>query len=292
MLEARVTRRSERRRGGLMASRFPSRPRAVVTGAASGFGRAVAIELASRGSRLVLSDVDLEGLEETASRAKAAGGEVRTLRCDVRDAEQVEAQAKLADEAFGGTDIAINNAGVAVAGPVGDVPLDDWRWQIDINLYGVIYGCHSFVPRMKAARRGWIMNVASSAGLLSAPMMGPYNVTKAGVVALTETLYGELRGSGVEVSALCPTFFRTNIHTTARSPNGMGAATEKLVTQARWSAEEIAKVALDGLERGELYVVPQLDGKVLWRAKRLLGQRFHGVVGRVVKSQRARFGGQ
>ena len=267
------------------AMRLPPRPRAVVTGAASGFGRAICLRLAARGARIVASDIDEEGLAETADLIGRAGGQVRTIRCDVRDPEQVEAQAVLADEAWGGTDLVVNNAGVAVAGRVGDVPLEDWRWQIDINLYGVIHGCHVFVPRMKAQGSGWIINVASSAGLLSAPMMGPYNVSKAGVVALTETLYGELGGSNVHVSALCPTFFRTNIHKHSRSSaDDLTGQTERLVTEAKWSAEEIADLALEGLERGRLYVIPQVDGKVMWRAKRVLGQRFHGAVGRVTRS--------
>lgn len=266
---------------------FPARPRAAITGAASGFGRAVALTLADRRARLVVSDVDEEGLAETAELARTKGAEVRTIRCDVRHAEQVEAQAALADDAFGGTDILVNNAGVAVAGPIGEVPLDDWRWQIEINLWGVIYGCHAFVPRMKAAKQGWILNVASSAGLLCVPQMGPYNVTKAGVIALSETLYGELAGTGVSVTALCPTFFRTNIHKKARtSGQSLLEQTEKLVTEAKWSAEQIADIALRGLERGELYVVPQADGRALWRAKRLLGQGFYGMIGRMARNPR------
>ena len=265
---------------------FPTRPRVVVTGAGSGFGRAVSVVLARRGARCVLGDIDEATLAETAELVEREGGEARTLRCDVRSAEEVEALAEHADEAFEGTDILVNNAGVAVAGGVGDVPLDDWRWQIEINLFGVIYGCHSFVPRMKKAGRGWILNVASSAGLLSAPMMGPYNVTKAGVVALSETLYGELDGTGVSVTALCPTFFRTNIHDAARAPDELRAQTEKLITRSKWSAEAIAEVALRGLEHGELYVIPQADGKVMWRAKRLLGQGFHGAIGRLTRSPR------
>lgn len=267
---------------------FPDRPRAVITGAASGFGRAVALSLAKRAARVVLSDVDEENLREAAELARRAGGEVRTLRCDVRQAAEVEALAEAADEAFGGTDILVNNAGVAVAGPVGEVSLEDWRWQIDINLWGVIHGCHAFVPRMKSAGRGYVLNVASAAGLLSAPQMGPYNVTKAGVVALSETLYGELMGTGVRVSALCPTFFQTNIHKAARAPDGLREQTEKLVTGAKWTAEQIAEIALRGLERGELYVVPQTDAKVMWRAKRLLGQGFYGVLGRLTASSRLR----
>ncbi|HEY8431170.1 MAG TPA: hypothetical protein VIL20_22475, partial [Sandaracinaceae bacterium] len=99
---------------------------------------------------------------------------------------------------------------------------------------------------------------------------------------------GELAGTGVHVTALCPTFFRTNIHKAARAPGALRDTTEALVTKAKWSAEEIAEIALRGLERGELYVVPQADGKVMWRAKRLLGQGFYGVMGRITASARLR----
>ncbi|NVB40677.1 SDR family NAD(P)-dependent oxidoreductase [Pseudenhygromyxa sp. WMMC2535] len=263
--------------------RLPSSPRAVVTGAASGFGRAISLRLAARHARLVISDIDEEGLAQTAELIREAGGEVRTIACDVREPEQVEAQADLAEEAWGGTDVVINNAGVAVAGRVGDVPLENWRWQIEINLWGVIHGCHVFVPRMRAQGSGWILNVASSAGLLSAPTMGPYNVSKAGVIALSETLYGELLDTKVHVSALCPTFFRTNIHKNARaSSEPILEQTSKLITGSKWSAEAIADIAIEGLERGELYVIPQLDGKLMWGAKRLMGQGFHGMAGRAL----------
>lgn len=268
---------------------FPERPRAVITGASSGLGRAIAIKLAERGARLVLGDIDEAGLEQTARLVREKGGEAEVVRCDVRRPQDVEALAELADARFGGTDIVVNNAGVAVAGAIGEVPLEDWRWQIDINLWGVIHGCHFFVPRMKKAARGWILNVASCAGLLCTPEMGPYNVTKAGVVALSETLAGELSGTGVQVSALCPTFFRTNIHKSARSSNPeTKAIAEKLVTGSSWTAEQIAERALAALEAGELYVVPQRDGRTLWRAKRILGQRFYGAVGRIARSERLR----
>ncbi len=266
--------------------RLPPSPRAVITGAGSGFGRAIATVLAPRGARLVLSDIDEDGLADTRSLVERAGAkEVRTLRCDVRDAEQVEGQAQLADDAFGGADLVVNNAGVAVTGEVGAVPLEDWRWQIDINLWGVIHGCHAHVPRLKRQGSGIVLNVASAAGLLSAPTMAPYNVTKAGVVALSETLAGELVGTGVTVSALCPTFFRTKIHESARTPDpSQKAQTDKLITHAKWSAEQIAEVALEGAERGELYIIPQADGRAFWRAKRLLGGRFFTAVGSVMKS--------
>jgi NAD(P)-dependent dehydrogenase (short-subunit alcohol dehydrogenase family) len=265
-------------------ARFPAQPRSVITGAGGGFGRALAYDLARRQARLVLSDVDLDGLAETAGHARSLGAEVVDTRCDVRDAAQVEALAELAHERFGGVDILCNNAGIAVVGAVGEVPLDEWQLQLDINLYGVIYGCHSFVPRMRQQGSGFILNVASAAGLLTAARMGPYNVSKAGVIALSETLYGELHGSGVHVSALCPTFFRTNIGANTRSPDPrVAAASRKLVERAKWSAKDIAAIALRGLERGQLYIVPQSDGRLLWAVKRALPQTFHRLTGRVAK---------
>ena len=107
-------------------------------------------------------------------------------------------------------------------------------------------------------------------------MMAPYNVTKAGVIALSETLATETHGDGITVTALCPTFFQTQIHTAARAPEKLRRTTERLVTKASWTAERVAEAAVRGLERGELYVIPQLDGKLAWRLKRAIGAAFHG----------------
>jgi NAD(P)-dependent dehydrogenase (short-subunit alcohol dehydrogenase family) len=259
---------------------IPKDARAIVTGAGSGFGRAVSIELGKRGGRLIVSDIDLEAAQET---ARLIGGSTRAMRVDVRDAEQVKSQVDAAVVDLGGVDVLVNNAGVAVVGRVGEVALEDWRFEVEVNLMSVVYGCHFAVPLMRKQRRGWILNVASAAGLLSAPMMGPYNVTKAGVVALSETLAGELIGEGINVSVLCPTFFRTNIHKAQRSSEELRKRTEKLITGAKWTAEDIARVALKGLERGSLYVIPQTDGKLFWRAKRVLGAQFYAVAGRVAR---------
>ncbi len=257
--------------------------RSIVTGAGSGFGRAIASELAKRGARVIASDIDLASAEETAKAIRSAGGTAEAMRSDVREAKDVEALVVSAKDRWGGLDVMVNNAGVAVAGAVGEVPLEDWRFEIDVNLLGVIHGCHFAVPVMQAQKSGFVLNVASAAGLLSAPFMGPYNVTKAGVVALSETMRAELETDHVSVSVLCPTFFRTNIHKSQRSPERLRATSEKLVTQAKWSAEQIAKVALRGLERGELYVIPQMDGKMLWRTKRLMGGAFYSLAGRIAR---------
>jgi short-subunit dehydrogenase len=198
----------------------------------------------------------------------------------VREPDEVKALVDWSVSEWGGLDVIVNNAGVAVAGRVGEVPLDDWKFEVDINLMGVIYGCHFAVPVMRRAQRGWVLNVASAAGLVSAPNMGPYNATKAAVIALSETMRTELEGDHVQVSALCPTFFRTNIHAAQRSPEKLKKASEKMVTGAKWSAEEIAKIAVDGVERGTLYILPQTDAKLIWRAKRLMGQSFYSFLGR------------
>jgi NAD(P)-dependent dehydrogenase (short-subunit alcohol dehydrogenase family) len=263
-----------------MRRKLPSKARAVITGAGSGFGRAIALELASRGARVLVSDIDLESAQASAKLCEERGATAVAMKADVRDPAQVEALAKKAHELWGGTDVLVNNAGMAVVGKMGDIPVDDWKLQIEINLYGVIWGCHYFVPGMKERGNGFILNVASSAGIIASPLMGPYNVTKAGVIALSETLYTELAKDNVQVTALCPTFFRTNIHKATRA-HGSAQATErtaKLVTEAKWSAEEIALIALEGMLAGKLYVLPQRDAKTMWRVKRLLGQSFYDVV--------------
>jgi NAD(P)-dependent dehydrogenase (short-subunit alcohol dehydrogenase family) len=265
--------------------KLPPHARAVVTGAGSGLGRAVSLELAARGARVLCTDIHADGVEETVRWIRGRGQEAQSMIADVREPGEVAAMAARADELWGGTDVLVNNAGVAVVGEVGKIPLQDWKWQIDVNLWGVIYGCHHFVPRMKAQKQGWILNVASMAGIVSAPLMAPYNVTKAGVIALSETLATELAPDGVTVTVLCPSFFRTNIHKTSRSHGmeGFRSRAEKLVTEAKWSAEDVARCAIDGLERGALYVMPQADAKLFWRAKRALGATFFGALGAMAR---------
>ena len=264
--------------------------RAVVTGGGGGLGRAFALELAKRGAKVLVADVDEGAANDTAEQARREGAsEAFAMRVDVAKVADVEAMAKEADARFGGTDLLVNNAGVAVSGAVGDVPLDDWRWIVDINLWGVIYGCHVFVPRMKKQGSGAIINVASAAGLLSAPQMGPYNVTKAGVVALSETLYGELSDLGLGVTVLCPTFFRTNIHKAARgSDEKMRGVVEKLMDKSKVDANGVARLALEASDKKQLFVIPQADGRWLWRAKRSAPGVFYRGMGAIYRKRFAK----
>jgi NAD(P)-dependent dehydrogenase (short-subunit alcohol dehydrogenase family) len=269
---------------------IPQEPRAVVTGAGSGLGRAFCLELAARRARILAVDIDLASAEETARLVQGAGGTAVARRADVADFAQVEALAGAVEEAFGGADLVINNAGVAVGGAVGQVPLDEWRWIVGINLWGVIYGCHVFVPRFKTRGSGHIINVASAAGLVSLPDMGPYNVTKSGVVALSETLHVELAGTGVGVTVLCPTFFKTNIARAAHTYADVETSeVERMMDRAKLQAPDVARYALATADRGELFAVPHADGRWTWRTKRLAPELFQGkLLPRVAKSLKAR----
>jgi len=246
--------------------------RGVITGAGGGLGRALALELAGRGASLVISDVNGAAAEETARLARDAGAaDARAAVCDVTRLADVEA---LAAAEGGAIDLLVNNAGVSSAGLVGELSIEDWRWTLDVDLYGVIHGCHAFVPRMRQRGRGHVLNVASAAGLLCAPRMAAYNVAKAGVIALSETLAAELRGSGVGVTVLCPTFLRTNVAAAGRFADERSRATaERLVARGR-PAEEVARAALEAVERGDLYSLPMANGRWLWRLKRAVPRAF------------------
>lgn len=265
--------------------KLPKNTRAVITGAGSGLGRAIALEVAGRGGSILVADIHEGRVEETASLIRSLGSRAETIVADVTKLEDVEAMAEAMDRAFGGVDLVVNNAGVAVAGPVGEVPLEDWRWILEINLMGVVHGCHVFAPRLKAQKSGFILNVASNAGIASLPEMGPYNVSKAGVVALSETLYSELGQHGIGVSALCPTFFKTNLLETMRAPDpSQHEKASRFFERSKITAEEVAKIALDGLEAGDPIIIPQADGRVVHALKRLSPKLYFGLLTRGLKS--------
>jgi NAD(P)-dependent dehydrogenase (short-subunit alcohol dehydrogenase family) len=254
---------------------------AVVTGAASGLGRALCEELAARGATVVATDIDVVGARATARALAERGGKAVAIECDVADADEVQRLADAARDAVGEIDLVANNAGVAVGGPFESMSLADWQWIMAINLWGVIHGCRSFAPAMKARGRGAIINVASAAGLLCAPEMAAYNVTKAGVVALSETLHAELRGAGVHVSVVCPTFFKTGILAASRGQidGRTRALAGKLMERSSVQARGVARAALDAVARNRLYVVPMADGRAMWRLERLQPERFYRLFG-------------
>ena len=202
---------------------------AVITGGASGIGLAMAHRFGSAGMNLVLGDVEHEALDSATAELTDAGFEVASMQLDVSDLDGVVAFEEFARESFGNVHVLCNNAGVGAGGLVADRGnLDLWKWTIDIDLWGPIYGCKVFLPAMIAhGEEAHVVNTASMAGHLSAPMMGAYNVAKYGVVALSETLSKEMQmlKTNVGVSVLCPAFVATRIASSDRNlPDELRAA--------------------------------------------------------------------
>lgn len=248
---------------------------AVITGAGSGFGLEVARIAMQRGMNLVLVDVQPDALERTRAEAEAAGVAVLARRVDVADVAQMEALAEAVQVRFGAPHFVFNNAGVAAGGLVWENTVADWQWVLGVNLWGVIHGVRLFVPRMLAAAqadpawRGHVVNTASMAGLLTPPNMGVYNVSKHAVVALTETLYQDLRlvTDQIGASVLCPYFVPTGIARSERNrPAALaaGAATrsqligqamsEKAVSSGKVTAAEVAQKVFEAVEQDRFYV--------------------------------------
>ena len=258
---------------------------AVVTGAGSGIGRAFALELARRGGKVVCADLDETTAKETVLAIEERGGEAIAVACDVSSETEVRELAASATDWFERVpDLVVNNAGIGAGGlPVGEAPLADWQRTLGVNLWGVIHGCHVFAPLLRERGAGGIINVASAASFTAAPRMAAYNVSKAGVVSLSETLAAELAGTGIAVTVLCPTFVRTNIFGGELIDPEAARLARKVAAVTGFSPERVARLTLDAHDKGRLYVLPQLDAKALWRLKRLAPApyaRVAGLVGR------------
>jgi len=258
-----------------ISSKFP-RKRAFITGAASGLGAALCRTLAADGWTLGMCDVREELLREEAKHVDAAGGVGHVLVLDVTDRNAYRKTAKEFLASYDGIDLLVNNAGVATGGPMEDCPLEDWQWLLEINLMGVVNGCHFFVPRFKEQRSGHILNVASMAAIVPVPRMAAYCTAKAGVKMLSEVLHNELIDHDVGVSVLMPDFFRTNIHESVRGGDAMQA--RLLVNGARYSAEEVAKAALAAVARGELHIPFGRRTRLYWWLQRLAPGFFSSLI--------------
>jgi len=251
--------------------RRSDKAKAVVTGAGSGIGRSFALELARRGGEIICADISMERANETVALIdQLPTGKGHAVQCDVADRTAVELLGKQAQEIFGGAPtLVINNAGVGIGGkPVGDIGFEDWDWALGINLWGVVYGCEVFTPLLRESGKGGIINVASAAGFAAAPSMAAYNVSKAGVMSLSETLSAELNGTGVAVTVLCPTFVKTNVARDGRITPGSSNLAEQLMRWTGLSPDNVAARTLDAHDGGRLYVVPQFDANVIWHLKR------------------------
>ncbi len=267
---------------------------AVVTGAASGIGRALAGRAAQEGMLVVLADIEEGALGRASAELEATGARVLAVRTDVSRAEEVEALAQKTLETFGAVHLLFNNAGVAAGTTIWESTLADWKWVLGVNLWGVIHGIHTFVPLMlKQETEGHIVNTASMAGLVSGPALGVYKVTKHGVVTLSETLYHELAltGSKIKVSVLCPGWVQTQIMASDRNRpaslqndpaeaqlNPAGEMIFQMVQQAiagGMSPQEVAGLVFGAIREERFYILtdPQMEGAVQTRMEDILRGR-------------------
>jgi NAD(P)-dependent dehydrogenase (short-subunit alcohol dehydrogenase family) len=252
----------------LLSRRFPSK-RAFITGAASGLGLAMAQLLARDGWTLGVLDLDREALERAVTQLRTSGAaNVTAYLGDVAAHEFVAASITGFSQANQGLDVMVNNAGVAVAGAVEATPVDDWNWIVGINLLGVVWGCRTALPAMKRQGSGLIFNIASSAGFAAAPQMSAYNATKAGVIALSETLASELAGTGLQVSCAMPGFFRTHLLDHMRAPPEENRLAHRIMDNSGHDPDEAALALLGAAAAGELYVVWPPEYRWAWRLKR------------------------
>jgi NAD(P)-dependent dehydrogenase (short-subunit alcohol dehydrogenase family) len=242
---------------------------AVVTGGASGIGKGIAEALKNEGAELVIADIEDGALQATAEELGATG-----IQTDVSSAESVGALATEVVERFGTAHVLVNNAGIGPMGRIADLTLDDWKWMVGVNLWGVIHGIHSFLPILKGNEEGGhIVNTSSMAGLVGMPGLGSYTLTKYGVLGLTEVLAKELEEDGSKVGAtvLCPGTIHTNIGTSSRNrpDDNAGGLHDVDISQegsevdmsgVRWMIPiEVGTIVVDCIKSGELYALTHPD---------------------------------
>jgi NAD(P)-dependent dehydrogenase (short-subunit alcohol dehydrogenase family) len=261
---------------------------AVITGGASGIGRAVADRAAGEGMKIVLGDIEEGPLKEAVDELTGGGAEALGVVTDVSDATSVRALRDETLDRFGAVHLVHNNAGIGLGGPIWEVSEEDWRWILGVNLWGVIHGVATFVPLFIAQGEGHIVNTASIAGLTAAPFLGPYNASKHAVVAISETLFKDLQAMGapVGVSVLCPGFVQTRIAESDRNRPAWvpehevdGAAELRDAVQSLVDggipAAPVADRVIDAVRSNTFYILthPELDDALRTRFDDILERR-------------------
>ena len=259
---------------------------AIVTGGASGIGRALCVDLARRGALAVVADIDDAGAQTVAAAIAASGGRARASHLDVREAEAVRALVEDTAGAHGRLDYMFNNAGIGCAGEVRDLTLDQWRAVIEINLMGVIHGSTAAYAVMLRQGSGHIVNIASLAGLIASPGLAPYSTTKHAVVGLSAALRAEGADLGVRVSAVCPGFVDTAIF-----ENAIGVKYEKSAVLQRlrlpvMPADRAAREILRGVEQNRGVIVFPRSARWLWRMSRMHPALLSSLGKRMIRSMR------
>jgi NAD(P)-dependent dehydrogenase (short-subunit alcohol dehydrogenase family) len=240
--------------------------RVLITGAGSGLGKAMAARYARDGAKVLVTDVDAPAAEAVAKDLDAS-----MLALDVTDPNAWAAALEWVEREWGGLDLLVNNAGVASGGRFERITLEDWDWIWEINVRGVILGCRTFVPMFKRQGSGHLVNISSLAAIMNLPAMASYNVTKAGVLALSETLKHELTPYGITTTVVCPGFVKTNIGDRMRSPDPAALAINaKLLESSKVTPDDVADQVFDAVRRKRFLVQTHADGRKSALLKRYL----------------------
>ncbi|WP_051749080.1 SDR family oxidoreductase [Nevskia soli] len=247
-----------------------ARKRIFITGAGSGLGKAVALRFAREGWRVAVTDVDLAAATQTLAEVTAAGGSGFADVCNVTSEESFAAIAARLQREWNGVDVLVNNAGVATKGTVVESSIEQWQWVLNINLLGCVRGARAIVPLLTAQGSGHVVNIASFAGIANPPAMASYNAAKAAVISLSETLRHEMEPHGVGVSAVCPSFFKTNLIATSRqaSPEQgdepapqMDRIVQRLMDKSAVTADSVASDIFDAVRDKRFLVLVNADDR-------------------------------
>jgi NAD(P)-dependent dehydrogenase (short-subunit alcohol dehydrogenase family) len=257
-----------------MLKRFEQK-RVLITGGASGLGKAIVEKFAALGWRIAVVDINFEGAKAVAEEANDIGAEALAFLCDVGKDDDFASIADSLKQQWGGLDIIINNAGVATTGPMVDCMPAQWERAINLNLNSVYRGCHFWLPLISENGPGHVVNTASFAGIAQAPTMMSYNVSKAGVIAFSETLCAELGYRNIGVSVICPAFFKTNLlDSMSPSEEGLKPLVAKWMENSKVSADDVAQDVINGIEKNQLMVISHDYARKAYRLKRFFPRWF------------------
>jgi hypothetical protein len=254
---------------------------AVITGAGSGIGRALALELTGHGFKVGISDIDTEGAQQTLDMVQRAGGSGEIYRCDVRNPGNYQQMADHFFETWENVGLLVINAGIMAAGFIEEIPLEEWQKVVDTNLWGSVHGCRAFLPRMKLQKEGHILLTASMSGVTPPLEESPYNVSKAGVIALGESLKTELAPFNIGVTILNPMGVNTNVIKNSYCGGEVKELWDISFKHTKLTPADVARRAIRAVEKNKLYCFPHFHGKMFWYQKRFFPETFFSVMARL-----------
>ncbi len=251
----------------------------AITGAGSGFGAALAHYYASTGWNVAITDIDEERAHQTLFEIERFGGDHFAMPLDITNTDHWQQLQDTVLQKWEGLEVLVNNAGVAAAGDIEDTSMEDWAWVLDINLMGVVRGCHQFAAMMKQQKAGHIVNISSFAALAGLPFISAYGVAKAGVVALSEALRAEMFPYGVGVTVACPAFVKTGLLDSFRStqPDARAKVTNWMETSGI-SAEQVAEDIAKAVRENQFLLLTHAQTRAAWRLKRWFPERYYKMV--------------